>query len=214
MDWSYLAYGILIILTAAGVWLLLPEWKRLNVIEGGRRRISLAEKKADKYRAAFRERLAKEKKEKEVYEAIGFLRNIIAVDMGEKMSADLVLQKLAENEGLMRPVYVRLLSLHRLNKKKEEEEFFESEVRGDVGKDFIRIILQWDEINPAELNAALLSYQKAIKETRTTSQKRRDEVISDLIYLPVVINVLSIFLNFVYVAYFMQQKEMLQGIFM
>jgi uncharacterized protein YneF (UPF0154 family) len=42
-----------------------------------------------------------------------------------------------------------------------------------------------------------------------TVQKRRDETVSDLIYLPVVINVMLVFINFIYVGYFIDQKEML-----
>jgi hypothetical protein len=37
--------------------------------------------------------------------------------------------------------------------------------------------------------------------------------ISDLIYLPVVVNKLVIFINFIYVAYFIDQKEMLENVF-
>ena len=56
----------------------------------------------------------------------------------------------------------------------------------------------------------LLSYEKTMKAVRVTEQKKRDEIISDLIYFPVVLNILVIFINFIYIAYFIDQKEMLQ----
>ncbi|MDD3169457.1 MAG: hypothetical protein PHC91_08380 [Eubacteriales bacterium] len=65
-------------------------------------------------------------------------------------------------------------------------------------------------VEPRELLETLLSYEKSMKAVRLTDQKRKDEVISDLIYFPVVINILVIFINFIYVAYFLDQREMLQ----
>jgi hypothetical protein len=49
-----------------------------------------------------------------------------------------------------------------------------------------------------------------MKAARLTEQKKKDEMISDMVYFPVVVNILVIFVNFIYVAYFLDQKEMLQ----
>jgi hypothetical protein len=48
-----------------------------------------------------------------------------------------------------------------------------------------------------------------MNEVSLTLRKKRDETISDLIYLPVVVNLMIVFINFIYVAYFLDQKEML-----
>jgi hypothetical protein len=77
-----------------------------------------------------------------------------------------------------------------------------------VSRDFGRLLIQLDEISPRELEETLLSYRKNIREVKATRQKLQDEMMSDLLYLPVVINVLMIFVNFIYVAYFIEQKEM------
>jgi hypothetical protein len=52
-----------------------------------------------------------------------------------------------------------------------------------------------------------------MKEMRLTARKKKDELVSDLIYLPVVANILIVFLNFIFVAYFVEQKDMLAGLF-
>jgi len=44
---------------------------------------------------------------------------------------------------------------------------------------------------------------------RQTRQKKRDEMISDLIYFPVIMNVMLILINFIYVAYFIDQRDAL-----
>lgn len=148
--------------------------------------------------------------EREIFEAISFLRNIAAIGRGKTTSTDYIIQKLSENKGLLQPTYIKMLSLLRLNKEEEAIQLFSSNIKSTIGKEFARLLILWDKINPSELSETLLTYEKNIKEIRITNQKRRDEIISDLIYLPVVLNVFVIFINFIYVAYFIEQKEMLQ----
>jgi len=52
-----------------------------------------------------------------------------------------------------------------------------------------------------------------MREKRTTELMRKTETMSDLVYLPVVAGVLAVFMNFVYTAYFIEQKDMLMQIF-
>jgi hypothetical protein len=129
------------------------------------------------------------------------------------MSADLVIQRLSENRGMLQPVYLKTLRLLRMNRRAEAEKCF-AEAVGGRGRDFVRILIQWDEIEPKELASTLISYQKSLKESRITAKKKKDEMISDLIYVPVVVNVMVIFMNFIYVAYFVEQKEMFSRMFM
>ncbi|MEG1930144.1 MAG: hypothetical protein RR131_03295, partial [Anaerovorax sp.] len=155
----------------------------------------------------------KEIMEKEIYESIAYLRNLIVIGKGKKVGSDFIISKLAEQEGLLQPIYLKMLSLLRINKRETAMEVFGADVGTIMGKNFGTLLVQWDEINPEELTETLLSYQKTIKEVRLTNQKKKDELISDLIYLPVVVNLVFIMLNFVYVGYFLEQKEMLEMLF-
>jgi hypothetical protein len=159
------------------------------------------------------ELLQKDRKDREIYEAISFLRNVTAVGMSGSMSADLALQRLSENKGVLQPVYAKTLGLLRMNKREEAAKRFGEAVGNGLGLDFIRVVLQWDDIDPRELTASLISYQKSLKEMRVTARKKRDELLSDLIYIPVIVNILLIFLNFIFVAYFAEQRDMLSGLF-
>ena len=38
-------------------------------------------------------------------------------------------------------------------------------------------------------------------------------MVSDLVYFPVVVNAMAVLMNFIYVAYFLQQKEALNVLF-
>lgn len=156
-------------------------------------------------------RTHREKKmDREIFESITFLRNLASIEKGRSSSADSVIEKLSEHNGLLQPVFIRMLNLLRVNQPKEAAALFSQKVGTPAGRDFAGLLIQWDRLEPGELLETLLSYEKSMKAVRLTGQKRRDEIISDLIYFPVVVNILVIFVNFIYVAYFIDQKEMLR----
>lgn len=195
---AYMRYGTAGGFRPHGLFLKLEAVKKPGPIERGIRRIkALREKQMDR----------------EILDAIIFLRNMASIEKGRNSSADSVIEKLAENNGLLRPVFIRMLNLLRLNQTKEAAELFARKTGTPAGREFAGLLLQWDRMEPGELLETLLSYEKNMKAVRLTGQKRRDEIISDLIYLPVVVNILVIFINFIYVAYFLDQKEMLKMFF-
>lgn len=169
--------------------------------------------KAKLQTSAIIESRKKEKMEKEIYEGIAYLRNLTVMDRGKKVGSDFIISRLSEQGGLLQPLYLKMLSLLRINKKETARELFANGVGTIMGRNFGNLLLQWDEINPEELTETLLSYQKTIKEIRITNQRKKDELISDLVYLPVVVNIVFILINFVYVGYFLEQKDMLELFF-
>jgi len=75
------------------------------------------------------------------------------------------------------------------------------------------LVLDWDAVSPQKLIKTVSAFQNALRETRTTRLIRKNEALSDLVYLPVVACVLVIFVNFIYVAYFAEQQAMLTELF-
>lgn len=150
------------------------------------------------------------KMDREIFESITFLRNLASIERGKSSSSDSVIEKLSENNGLLQPVFIKMLNLLRINQPKEAAALFSQKVPTAAGKDFANLLIQWDKMEPSELSETLLSYEKNMKAVRLTEQKKRDEIVSDLIYFPVVVNIIVIFINFIYIAYFIDQKDMLQ----
>lgn len=148
-----------------------------------------------------------EKVDIEIYEAISLLKNMIIANNGLNMNSDYIIEQLAVYSDLLRHTYFKMLNLLRLNKSEEAIKIFCDEAGSKISKDFGRFLIQIDKINPRELEEILISLQKNIREERITKQKRKDEIVSDILYLPVVINVLLIFINFIYVSYFVNQKN-------
>jgi len=151
-----------------------------------------------------------QKMDREIFESITFLRNLASIDKGRNSSTDFVIEQLTEHNGLLRPIYMNMLNLLRINRQKEATALFAQKVGTSAARDFAVLLTHWDRLEPTELMETLLSYEKSMKAVRLTEQKKKDEILSDLIYFPVVVNILVIFINFIYVAYFIDQKEMLQ----
>jgi hypothetical protein len=152
----------------------------------------------------------KQKMDKEIFESITFLRNLASIEKGKTTSSDYIIEKLAEHNGLLQPVFLKMLNLLRINQTKEAAAFFTQRVGTTSARDFAGLLIRWDSLAPADLMETLFSYEKSMKAVRLTEQKKKDEIISDMVYFPVVVNILVIFVNFIYVAYFLDQKEMLQ----
>jgi hypothetical protein len=210
---TYFIYAAWLLAVCAGGWLNLPVRNRLAIFERGRDNARRAGTGLRVRIGELRELMQKDRKDREIYEAISFLRNVTAVGMSGSMGADLVLQRLSENRGVLRPAYAKTLGLLRMNRRDEAAERFGEAVGGGLGSDFIRVVLQWDDIDPRELTASLVSYQKSLKEMRVTARRKRDEWLSDLIYIPVIVNILLIFMNFIFIAYFVEQRDMLKDLF-
>ena len=152
--------------------------------------------------------------EREIYEGISFLRNLLTLNAGRDIRADQVLEQLSCRQGVLKPVYLRMLGLLRLNRHREAIAVFHQESGGDpAGGEYASLLIKWDEIDPADLAEIMISMQRSFREKKITRQKRQDEVISDLIFLPVMLNVVVLFLNFLVVAFFLQQQEMLSVLF-
>ena len=164
----------------------------------------------------FREWLRKRKGERvdrEVYDSISFLRNIIASGNGRRVGSDYIIEQLSHREGALRPVFIRMLSFLRLGKIDDAVKAFTGEAFTPIGLEFGDLLLKWDGVDPLELTEILISYQKSIREVKSTAQRKRDEITSELIYFPVVLNVFVIFINFIVVGYFMEQQQMFRMMF-
>ena len=165
---------------------------------------------AGKYLYGFRTRRKNENIHREIFSALSVLRNYAAA---ENVTTDYLLENFAGAEGQLRDAYSGALRLLRTGRRSEAIEFFSASAPVQFARDFILLILDWDAIDPSKQKQTIASFQNALKEVRTTELTRRNEIISDLVYLPVVAGVLIIFVNFIYIAYFAEQHALLSELF-
>jgi hypothetical protein len=210
-----------ILLICAGAILLSPRESRLSrvrdriiaMINYPRVIVKSGVSLGDKIGRALLRPQNNERADRGVFEAIGTVRNIIASSGDAHIPADALFEQLARTEGYLAPAFRRALSLLRVNRKDEMTRRFAEEVSTPMAGDFIRILARWDDVSPEKLSSTLLSYQSAIKESRTTAIKRRSEIYSDLVYLPAVLNVLVVLMNFIFVSYYIEQRDLFAKLF-
>jgi hypothetical protein len=210
-----------ILLTCAGAMLLSPDESRLarvrdrivHALGYPRRFIGTGVPLSARLERILPKSRRNERADREIFEAIGAARNIIASSDGTQIPADALFEQFARTEGDLAPAFRKALDLLRVNRKDEMARRFAAEVGTPMAADFIRILARWDDVSPEKLSSTLLSYQSAIKEARTTALKRRNEMYSDLVYFPAVLNVLVVLMNFIFVSYYIEQRDLFETLF-
>jgi len=215
---------------SAGVFAMMPgAFPLTHRLDENRRfgmaflRKALAERAAAAGKGVSRMRNAKKKESicKELYTALSVLRNHASAGEGGGSEAggtvcvttDYILEQFAQAEGDLGKYCAGALRLLRTGRRAEAVEYFTAAADVELARDFIMLVLDWDAVPPHKLKKTVGAFQNALKETRTTQIIRRNEALSDLVYLPVVACVLVIFVNFIYVAYFAEQRALLAELF-
>jgi len=200
--------------------LRLPEERRLDAAFL-RRVFAVAAALAGGRAAAFRSAKKKEQVKRELYSALSILRNHASAAGGEEsvkgagacVTTDYILEQFAQADGVLKEPYAGALRLLRTGRRTEAAEYFTAAADVELARDFIMLVLDWDAVPSWKLKQTVGAFQNALKETRTTELMRKNEVMSDLVYIPVVAGVLIVFVNFIYVAYFAEQRAMLAELF-
>ncbi len=152
--------------------------------------------------------------EEEILSGLAIMRNLIISSDEITMTTDSVLGKLAQNSRHFEEYYQRMLVLIRSGKTEKARAVFSGTFKTSLCEEYMNLIFACDEMEARLLMEILLSMQKSLREKGNTLGRKRDEIISDLLYVPAVFNVMLVFVNFIYVAYFLEQKEILSKLFL
>ena len=143
----------------------------------------------------------------ELSESLAYVKNLVVLGRGGSISAELLLTELAETSKGLSPAFTDMAHYLHMNERARAEKVLDSAVPGSYARDIGIFLAGWADIAPADLLSNVEMFQTALREDRLTRQKKRDELVSDLIYLPVVANCMTVLLNFIYIAYFIPQRE-------
>lgn len=178
-------------------------------------KISASAKLSEPYKV-WKRILASRKKDKmlaELAQSLAYIKNITVLGRGRSISAVLLLEELADMFPSLSKVYINMARYLSVNEKDNAKEALYIEMGVSYAKDIGSFLAGWEDIPQDELLSSIDAYSRALRDERATRIKKRDELISDLVYFPVVINCMAVLLNFIYVAYFIEQKEALMGLF-
>jgi hypothetical protein len=163
---------------------------------------------------------------REIFSILGILRNYAAYDGGHAGASardlssrhvvprlDDILEELAKGEGVLAATFEECIMLLRMGKIDEMGRCFAGKIGAEDTEEFVALLTMWDSVNPAKLLGVIESQRNAMREEMTTTMMRNTERVSDFLYIPTIAAVLIIFTNFIYIGYYLQQKEMLTQIF-
>ena len=155
----------------------------------------------------------REAMQRDLAESLSYIKNLVVIGRGANMSAQLLLEELSELSKDLGPVFLSMARCVQLFDKQTAAQQLYDALPFSYAKDIGEFLAGWEDVPPADLLNTVEVYRSALREDRLTKQKRRDEMVSDLVYFPVVVNAMAVLMNFIYVAYFLQQKEALNVLF-
>jgi len=150
---------------------------------------------------------------RELAEALSYIRNLVILGRGESMSGELLMEELSELTELLSPAFADMAHSLHVNDRRRASSALARLMRESLAADVGAFLAGWEDIEPEELLSSLEAYRSALRDARETELRKRDEMLSDLIYFPVVANAMAVLLNFIYVGYFIEQREALSILF-
>ena len=144
----------------------------------------------------------------EISESLGYIRNIAILGRSSEISAQILLYELSDRSDKLKHLFGEMPRYLSTNDKELAARLFEESRIQSVPSGIGELLSYWDDIAPSEVLETVDAYQNILDEIRITAQKRRDEIISDIVYLPVVLNCMIVLLNFVYISFFLEQQNL------
>ncbi len=151
--------------------------------------------------------------QRELSDCLAYIKNIVVLGRGQTMSTELLLEELAEMTEILSPTFIDMAHCLHICENQKACQILYDAFNNDYANDIAQFLIGWENIPTQELMGTVVAYRNILLQERLTKQKKRDELISDLIYFPVVLNSMAVLLNFIYIAYFIEQREALMGIF-
>ena len=148
--------------------------------------------------------------ENEIYQSASLLENIIILQKNTPKGAAYIIEQIASYSKELKKPFEYMLYYLRMNQKEDAVKAFEAEAGTKSAGEYGDILIKMDSINPSDLRENVSLLRRRLREEAITREKNKNEIISDLIYIPVLANVMLIFINFIYISYYAEQKEIFQ----
>ena len=155
----------------------------------------------------------KAKLDKELLQALSYIRNNIILGSESGISSEILMQELAEISDGLRPAFLTMGQYLHINDKENAAEVLYKYFGNGFSKDLGRVLSGWEDIPPEDLLETIEIYVDTLREENLERKRQNDEIISDIIYFPVVMNAMLVMYDFVYVAYFIEQQKLFEQLF-
>ena len=150
---------------------------------------------------------AKEAVIREISDSLGYVKNIAILGRSSEFSAQILLSELADASVKLKPVYEEMARYLSTGEKENAGRYFVSRTGLDISPGLGELLTGWDDVDPRDILETVDSYLTILREEKITAQKRKNEILSDLIYFPVVINCMLVLIDFLYITFFTGQQD-------
>lgn len=157
-------------------------------------------------------RYSQGKKNIELYRAMSQLKNLAITKADRPPGSTYILEQLKKFTNVIRPTFTIMQSMWDRGQKDEACDYFQKSIGTPEAEAFASIIRKIDEMNPVELKQQMILFQEVIRRQRETEKVKKNEFRSNLIYGVVTISILTIFVNFLVVGFFVDMLTDLQNI--
>lgn len=142
----------------------------------------------------------RDKQNTEIYNAIIQLKNICISTKDKPISSDFMLEHIGKFTNYTKPVFMQTLSMWRVGDEEKAILHFSKSIDTKIAEEFASFLPKLDRTNPSDLVEQLNLLQSSVREIKTTSTLRKQEIISNLMFIPIVSATLIILLNFIVIT--------------
>ncbi len=151
--------------------------------------------------------------QRELIQSLYYLKNMVILGKGRSMSSELLMEELAEICEILKPAFQDMAHYLHIYDKESAAEVLNGYLNTGFSRDLGIVLAGWEDIPPDELLGTVEIYLDSLREDSRGKREKRDEIISELIYFPVVLNAMLVLTDFVFVAYFIEQQAMFNQLF-
>lgn len=142
----------------------------------------------------------KEEQDKEIYSALVQLKNLAIATKEKPLATDFILRQLTKFTKKTRVVFNHTLVLWRESNEETACNYFSETIGTKLASEFANFVVKLDKVNPDELIEQLQVLQEGYRERNITKEQKRQEVISSIAFMPIVISSLVVMMNFIIIT--------------
>ncbi|QUI21262.1 hypothetical protein HZI73_02730 [Vallitalea pronyensis] len=161
----------------------------------------------------FLQKIYNKKKDVEIYRILIQLKNIAVTQQEKPYSADYVINQLIKFADTTKNGFIQFLMYYNTGREEEAYEGFLRHIPTKMGSEVAAILLKLDKLQPMEMVEQINMVKERIRENHITQKHKKQNQISDLIYLPIIAPVFILFLNFIMICVWIPQIESINQIF-
>ncbi len=141
-------------------------------------------------------------KEEELYSSMSLLQNLITQHEHRPVGALYLIEFLKRDSTLTKLAYNRMIAKLQMNDRQGAIDAFSDTVGSPNAREFAKLLVNLDDVPPAQMRESLISRQDFMEQTSLTKAKKRAELGSDIMYIPILLTVMLIVVNMIYLCYF------------